>query len=420
MDSRQRIKTSIEHNQPDKLPVDFGGMSSTGMHVSIIYKLRQRLGLDEPLTPVKVIEPYQMLGEIKEDLRKVMGSDCVPIWGRTNIFGFNNNNWKEWQLWDGTTVLIPGNFNTIPEDDGSILMYSQGDRSTIPSAKMPYKGYYFDTLARQANLDDEKLKVEDNCEEFKVVNEKEINYLKNEAEKYYDSTRYSLFGTFVNSGFGDIALIPGPGLKHPKGIRDITEWYISLISRKEHIRQIFNEQCEIALENYRKIFKAIGNKIDVVMTTGTDFAMQNGLLISKELFNDLFKPFHKKINKWIHENTDWKIFLHSCGAVEPLIEDFIDAGFDILNPIQISAKGMDLKTLKHKYGERIVFWGGGIDTQKTLPMGTPKQVKEEVKRNIEILFKDGGFIFSTVHNIQANVPVDNIMAMIDVIKEYRK
>lgn len=420
LNSRERIKTTIEHKQPDKLPVDFGGMSSTGIHVSALYKLRQRLGLDKPFTPVKLIEPYQMLGEIDEDLRKIIGADCVPVWNRLNIFGFANDNYKEWKLWDGTPLLVPEYFNTVPENNKSILMYPKGDKNAMPSAKMPYKGYYFDNLIRQEKIQDNNLNIEDNLEDFQIIPLEELKYLKEVVDKFYYSTKYSIFGTLVNSGFGDVALVPGPALKNPKGIRDITEWYISLALRKSYIIKIFEKQCEVALENYKRIYNIIGNKIDVIMVSGADFGTQTGLIISKELYKDLFKPFHLKINNWIHEHTDWKTFIHTCGAIEPLIDDFIDAEFDILNPVQISAGGMDSKILKRKYGKYIVFWGGGVDTQKTLPLGSAKEVNEEIKKQIEILGSDGGFVFSTVHNIQANVPTENIIEMIEVISNYRK
>ena len=189
---------------------------------------------------------------------------------------------------------------------------------------------------------------------------------------------------------------------------------------KEYIKKVFSGQIEIAIENYKKVNDAIGEKIDMVQTSGNDFGMQQGLFVSKELYRDLFKPFNKEVNNWIHENTNWKSFMHTCGAVYDLIPDFVDAGFDILNPVQISAVGMDPIKLKKEFGNDIVFWGGGVDTQKTLPFGTPSQVKEEVKRLIDIFSPNGGYVFNTVHNIQANVPIENVTAMIEVIQEYRK
>jgi len=419
MNSRERIKKALEHKQPDKLPVDFGGMLATGINVSMVYKLRQRLGLDKPKTPVKVVEPYQMLGEIDEDLRKIIGIDAAPILGSKNFFGFENANWKEWELWDGTPLLVPEKFNTKEEENGRIYMYAQNDKNYPPCAVLPKKGYYFDDIVRQGEIDDNNLNVEDNLEEFQIISDDELKYIKEEVDKFYYNTGYLLLGSLVSSGFGDIALVPGPTLKNPKGIRDITEWYMSTVSRTEYVRKIFERQCDIAIENYKRIYETIGNKIDVFFITGTDFGTQTGLFISKDSYKELFKPFHARVNNWIHENTAWKSIIHSCGAVEPLINEFIDAGFDILNPVQISCENMEPVALKKKYGKYITFWGGGVDTQKMLPFGTPKEVKEQVKKLIGIFNKGGGFVFATVHNVQANVPVENMLAMFEAIQDYR-
>ena len=419
MNSRERIISALNFNEPDKLPVDFGGMPTTGIHVSMVYKLRQRFGLDKSLTPVKVVEPYQMLGEIDNDLKYLLGVDSISITGKNNIFGFENEDWKEWKLWDGTPVLVPRLFNTVPNKNGGIFMYPQGDNNASPSAIMPCKGYYFDSINRQKKIDGINLNVEDNLEEFKIISDNDLSFIKEKVDEYYDKTDFFLTANLAASGFGDIALVPGPSLKDPKGIRDITEWYISTVARKNYVFQIFEKQCEIAIDNYNRIFKAIGNKIGVIFVSGTDFATQTGLFISKELYNSLYKPFHIKVNNWIHKNTKWKTLCHSCGAVEPLISAMIDAEFDILNPVQISANGMDPSYLKKKYGKSIVFWGGGVDTQKTLPFGTPKEVSEEVKRLVNIFNHDGGYVFNTIHNIQANTPIENLEALVNVIQGFR-
>jgi len=162
-----------------------------------------------------------------------------------------------------------------------------------------------------------------------------------------------------------------------------------------------------------------GNKITAVFVTGTDFGMQTGAFISNKVYRDLYMPFHKIVNDWIHKNTNWKSFIHSCGSVWALINDFIEAGFDILNPVQCSAAGMEPVNLKKKFGDRISFWGGAIDTQKTLPFGTPDEVRREVIERIKIFGPGGGFIFNAIHNIQARTPVENLIALFDTFNKYR-
>lgn len=169
MTPKDRIKITLSYKDPDKLPVDFGGMLATGIHVSTIYKLRQRLRLDTPGTPVKVVEPYQMLGEIADDLKEVLGVDTVSLLGSRNFFGFKNEGWKEWELDDGTPVLVPKLFNTVKNSDWSLYMYPQGDNSVPPAAKMPKNGFYFDLVIRQDPIDDASLNVEDNTEEFTLL-----------------------------------------------------------------------------------------------------------------------------------------------------------------------------------------------------------------------------------------------------------
>jgi uroporphyrinogen-III decarboxylase len=153
--------------------------------------------------------------------------------------------------------------------------------------------------------------------------------------------------------------------------------------------------------------------------TGTDFGMQTGPFISPDTYRDLFKPFHRQVNDWIHKRTGWKTFIHSCGSVRALMDDFIDAGFDILNPVQCSAADMDPAGLKREYGDRIVFWGGGVDTQKTLPFGAPDEVRDEVRRRIETFSPGGGFVFNTIHNVQANTPKENLVALYEAVRDFR-
>ncbi len=209
--------------------------------------------------------------------------------------------------------------------------------------------------------------------------------------------------------------MPAPFLKHPKGIRDIEEWYISTVARRDYIYEVFERQAAIAIENLKLIHQAVGDKVHVVFMDGTDLASQNSLFCSLDAYRDLYLPHAKKLNDWIHENTKWKAMKHCCGGCEPLIEGFIEAGYDVLNPVQCSASGMDPQTLVDTYGERIIFWGGGVDTQKTLPFGTPEEVKNEVQERVRIFSQKNGFVFNTIHNIQCNTPIENVLAMFEAL-----
>jgi hypothetical protein len=377
------------------------------------------LKLDPPRTPVKVVEPYQMLGEIKSDLMDALGVDVVALKGPSNFFGFKNEGWKPWTTFDGTPVLVPEKFNTDPEPSGDILMYPQGDRSAPASGRMPKDGWYFDAIVRQPSLDDEALNVQDNLEEFGPISEEHLRYLGQETERLHPTGK-ALLADFGGSSFGDIALVPAVQLKHPKGIRDIEEWYVSLNLRRDYIYAIFERQCEIVLANLEKIAGVVGNRVTAILVTGTDFGAQNGPFVSPKTYRDLFKPFHTEVNNWIHRNTSWKTMIHSCGSIWRLLDDIVDAGFDILTPVQTTAADMDAAALKQKYGDRLTFWGGGIDTQKTLPFGTPDEVRRQARERIEIFSPGGGFVFNTVHNVQANIPVENLMALYEAVADYRR
>jgi hypothetical protein len=420
MTSRERVAKALNHQEPDRVPLDLGGSATTGMQVSSVYLLRQALGLDPPGTPVKVVEPYQMLGEIKPDLMDALGIDVVSLRSPRTMFGFPNEGWKEWKLFDGTPVLVPEAFNTDPEPDGSILMYPEGDRSVPPSARMPKDGFYFDSLPRQGPLDESRLNPEDNVEEFGPISDEDLAYFEREAKRLYEETDKAILANFGGTAFGDIALVPAPWLKHPKGIRDVEEWYVSTVSRPQYVYRVFERQCEIALANLEKIYRVVGDRVTAVFTTGTDFGMQTGPFIAPMTYRKLFKPFNAQINDWIHTHTTWKSFIHSCGSVWALLPDFVDAGFDILNPVQCSAANMDPRRLKETYGSKITFWGGGVDTQRTLPFGTPEDVRREVRERIRTFGAGGGYVFNTTHNVQARVPKENLLALYDSVREYGK
>ena len=238
------------------------------------------------------------------------------------------------------------------------------------------------------------------------------------AERLYRETDKAILASFGGTDFGDIALVPGPSMKHPKGIRDVEEWYVSLSMRRDYVYKIFERQCEIGLQNLEKLWPVVGDRIAAVSVTGADFGAQNGPFISLRAYRDLFKPFHKQLNDWIHRNTSWKTFFHSCGSMRALIPDFIDAGFDIFNPVQCSAAEMDAVGLKRDFGDRLTFWGGGVDTQRTLPFGTPEEVRKEVRERIKAFGPGGGFVFNTIHNVQARVPIENVLALYETVREF--
>lgn len=415
MTSRERVQSALAHRPPDRVPVDFGGTAVTGIHVSSLAALRVYYGLER--RPVKVHEPYQMLGWVDNDLKAAMGIDVEGVTPRKTMFGFPNQNWKPWRMDDGLELLVPEGFQTSKDPNGDTLIYPEGDTSVPPSGRMPKDGYFFDTIIRQPPLDESRLDPADNLEEFEPISSEDLDYFEREVKRA-SATGRAVIANFGGAAFGDIALVPAPFLKHPKGIRDVAEWYMATRDRRDYIHRIFDRQCEIAVANLEKIHAVVGDRVDVVFLCGADFGTQTSAFCSTATFRELYFPYYKRVNDWIRKHTAWKTFKHSCGSVERFIPSFIEAGFDVLNPVQCSAAGMDAEDLKAAYGERLTFWGGGVDTQRVLPFGRPAEVREQVLRRCRIFARDGGFVFNTIHNIQAQTPVENIAAMIEAVAEF--
>jgi hypothetical protein len=415
MTSKDRVLAALNHRQPDRVPVDFGSTGVTGMHATCVAGLRRHFGLEN--RPVKIHEPYQMLGLVEDDLQSALGLDVEGVFPRKTMFGFANHDWKPWRMPDGLEVLVSEDFRVTVDAGGNTLIYPEGDTGVAPSGRMPRDGYFFDSIMRQPPIDEDRLNPDDNLEEFAPIADEEVEYFRREVERAAATGR-AVMANFGGTAFGDIALVPGPFLKHPKGIRDVSEWYMATSSRHEYVHRIFDRQFEIAIGNLARIHAAVGDKVDAVFICGTDFGSQTSTFCSAQTFRDLYFPYYRRLLDWIHKNSRWQCFKHSCGSVVRFIPSFIEAGFDILNPVQCSAVGMEAAELKAHFGDRLTFWGGGVDTQRTLPFGSPQEVRRQVLERCEVFAAGGGFVFNSIHNLQARTPVANIVAMFDAIREF--
>ncbi|MCL2464519.1 MAG: hypothetical protein FWF28_05570, partial [Micrococcales bacterium] len=293
-----------------------------------------------------------------------------------------------------------------------------GDRAYPPSARMPSQGYFFDAIERTLDVDDDALDPADNLQEYGPIGEEDLRYFA-DATARAAATGRAVVASFGGAGLGDIAFVPGASLREPKGIRTVAEWYMSTITRPDYLAEVFARQTEIAVANFEKLWQAVGTNVDIAFDCGTDFGTQDSQFCSVDTFRRLWLPHYRRLNDWIHEHTTWKVMKHSCGSITPLIPSLIEAGFDIINPVQINARGMDPQWLKDTYGRDVTFWGGGVDTQRVLPFGTPDQVRRHVRDQCRIMGAGGGFVFDAVHNVQANVPVENLVAVIDTLRELR-
>lgn len=261
---------------------------------------------------------------------------------------------------------------------------------------MPKDGYYFDDLRLIQMSDEIERPPLDILEEQFLLTEEEVEFMAKRASFLRKET--------------DKALIVSCAYKSALGIIGSIANHLTLIAlNKGYVKEFLHKKQEILVENLKLLWEALGEDVDIYKT-GYDFGGQEGELFSPADFEELYLPQLRRLFSWIHDNTTWKTFLHSCGSIPNILPFLVDAGLDIINPVQTSARGMDPEWLKAHFGDRITFWGGGIDTQKTLPFAKPDKVKEEVEKRIEIFAPGGGFVFCPVHNIQPGVPDDNIIA----------
>lgn len=409
MTSRERVIAALKHEKTDRVPIDLGGTSSSGIHAIALDKLRKALSLKKSI--VKVIDPTAMCGLVESDLLKKIGGDVVGLYPTDTLLGYKNEDWQEWKLPDGTKVLMGGGFKYTYDQDGAIYAYPKGNTKVAPSVKMPSKGVYFDNIIRQEDLSNHEFSAKkDYKDQFYIYSEEDCLYFERMSKTLYQGTDYAIFGNFFLGNIGDVFRLPGAWIEEPKGIRDIQEWLIAHYDHPSYIKELFDMQKENVLKNLSLYKQAVGDRIVAIGICATDFGTQIGPIFSIDIYREFYKPYHKIFNDWVHKNTNWKVFYHSCGSILDFMEDFIEVGVDIINPVQVSAAGMELESLKSKFGDRIVFWGGGIDPQKTLPFGTKEEVEQETIENVKILSKGGGFICSAVHNIQAFTPVENIIS----------
>jgi hypothetical protein len=365
-----------------------------------------------------------LLGLVEDDLREKLGLCIAPeINSNGTIFGFVNKNWKPWTMPSGLEVLVSEDFvTTVDDKTGYTYIYPQGLRDAPPAGRLPPGGFYFDNCFRTFSTFDEEHPDgrADFAEDYKVYTDEQLRAIQDNCDYYYNNTDLGLIGGGALAGLGDFAYFPGPHIPYPKGVRNLQDLITLPYTCPEYVHQVFGLQTEVALENAKLFKQACGDKVQVMQVSGTDFGTQNGPIMSNDTFREFYKPYYKQINDWIHANTAWKTFYHCCGSIVELLPEFYDTGWDILNPVQCSARGMDPRMLKDKWGDKFVFWGGGVNTQKTMPFGTPDEVYAEVTERLAIFAPGGGFVFNSIHNIQGPTPVENIVAMFKAVADYNE
>jgi len=381
MNSRERLIIALNHKEPDRIPFDLGGTIVTSIHKDAYANLKKFLGIK--IEDIKIFDYVQQLPYLDETLLKKLDVDVRMA----------------------QTNYVNSDDQEIFSDEKYYYFYDRwGSKLQMPKNN----GHYFDWAEFPINsIDLEDLK---NYKWPELDNLESIVKVREKAEYLYNNTEYAIAGT---------AIFGGGIFEQPARIMGLERFLTSIAANEKFANAVMEKITDLYIENCTRYLDEVGKYIQVFIYWN-DIATQTGSLISPETYRRLIKPKDKKLLSAIKEKTDAKIFYHSCGATKNFIPDFIDIGVDILNPVQISAKDMNTGELKREFGDDIVFWGGGCDTQHILPFGKPADVREEVKKRIDDLAAGGGFVFSAVHNIQGDVPPENILAMFEAFKEYRK
>lgn len=407
MTSRQRVLTALEHRQPDRTPIDFGGHRSSGIAAIAYARLRKTLGLPE--RPIRVYDPVQQLAIIDEDLLDLFHVDTIEL-GRG--FAQDDACWSDWTLPDGTPCQMPR--WALPErHEGQWVLRNARGRIV---GRMPPGAIYFeqaywpfqerDDLERLPEALEDTIWVSMRSPPGPLAMGPEGDQLLAEgARRLRESTDRAILGLF-----GGNLLEIGQFLYR-------NDVFLMLLAGDPGRAHAFLDRLvEMHLANLEKYLGLVGRQIDVIVF-GDDLGSQKGPQISPAMYREFFKPRHARMWRRAKELAPVKVMLHCCGGVRPLLDDLIDAGLDAINPVQVSCAGMDARGLKDDFGSRLTFWGGGCDTHRVLACGTPDEVRRHVRQQIDIFSPGGGFVFQQVHNILANVPPENILAMFQAAAE---
>lgn len=411
MNSRERIIAAINHSEPDRVPIDFNGHRSSGIMVQAYKKLRKQMHLPE--RTLYVYDFIQQLALVEDDMLDAVGADVVEL-GHDSYK--QQDYWQDWELQDGTPVKIPAFIKVSKTEDGSNVVY--GDAGQVICIQKP--GCHFFEQTCFPLLDSDDMTFDNLAHDLQQImwcrlgippapagfDQAGLATLRQTAKNLRESTDRAIYATFGGNlvEIGEFAF-------------RIDNFLCQLAANPKRIHNFLDKLMEMHLSNLEKYLSAVGEYIDII-GFGDDLGMQRGPQFSPAMYREFFKPRHKiEWNRVKELCPHLKVGLHCCGGVYPLMPDLIEAGLDIINPVQFTCTDMELPRLKKEFGKDMVFWGGGCDTRDILPNATPEQVRRHVKQNVKIMQPGGGFVFQQVHNILAGMPAENISAMFEAVNE---
>lgn len=403
MTSRERVLRAINFEEADRVPIDLGSSRMTGIMGHAYAELKETLGIGSG--PVRIYEVFQMLAEVEESVRHRLGCDVIGLERVQPAFGLAPERWKPWRHFDGTKFLMPGDFNPEPDGEGGYYVRHGGRTDAPLVGHMPKDGLYFDRVeSTRADANFSRPSLREHRAGLSRITDEELDALQKRARGLHECTDYAVMGAFLEGG--------------PRGVGTFSDWMMILASEKEYARDILSTATDNALENLKLYCQAVGDHIDIIEVSGDDYGTQKGPTFSPATFADLYAPCFRRLNDWVHEHTCLKTWYHCCGSVYALLPTFIEMGVDIVNPVQTSAADMSPARLKAEFGGRIVFWGGGVDTQRVLAFGSPEEVAEQVRERLRVFAPGGGFVFCPIHNIQHGVQAANTVAAYEAAKQH--
>jgi uroporphyrinogen decarboxylase len=396
MTSRERVLAALNHEEPDRVPIDFGAMRSTGIMGIAYNRLKAHLGIREGAT--RIYDLMQQLAEPEPEVAERMGADVIQLHRQAPCFGIALGGWKPWTLPDGSPCEVPAGFAPEAQPDGSLILRTNGD----VVARMPAAGLYFEM--EHFPLAGARTKADVDAYEWPIMSDEEVRYLRRESERLRADADKAVLGEFG----GNVL----------EGGQFMWGWarFMELLADERPLTEHFLERLvENHIANLDRYIEAVGDRVDICQV-GDDLGTQEATQLSPRMYRELIWPRHRAIYQHIREHSRMRVFLHSCGSIAAIIPDLIEAGVEILNPVQTSARGMDPAWLKREFGKDLTFWGGGADTQHVLPHGSVREVVEDVRTRVGLFKPGGGYVFTQVHNIQADVSPENTVAAYETAK----
>ena len=407
MTPRERILAALNHQQPDRVPIDFGGHRSSGIAAIAYRKLRAALQLPE--RPVRVYDPVQQLAIVDEDVLDRFGADAIEL-GRG--FALDDKDWADWVLPDGSPCQMPA--WALPErQPGGWIVRSESGRIL---ARMPDGALYFEQAYWPFLEDDDLDRLDEALRENMWC---AVRSPPGPLVAGPDGAQRLAEGARALRGRTDraiLGLFGGNLLETGQFLYRIDNFLMLLAGNPDRAHEFLDRLVAIHLANLESYLAAVGPYIDVILF-GDDLGMQSGPQMSRAMYREFFQPRHAKMWRRAKELADVKVMLHCCGGIRPILPDLIEAGLDATNPVQITCAGMGARQLKADFGDRLTFWGGGCDTRFILSQGSPEEIRRHVHEQVAILNPGGGFVFQQVHNILADVPPQNVIAMFDAVRE---